>query len=109
MEAFCSAANTDDLILKQLHTLKNSLDNLLQIIVPTEYLQGDANSEEVPCGLHMNKVVNKDDGDFVQIKGMDSLQEFNRLFVVVMDYDPHSLCITGQPDLELSVQSGMCI
>ena len=30
----------------------------------------------------------------------------NRLFVVVMDYDPQSLCITGRPELELSVQSG---
>ena len=29
-----------------------------------------------------------------------------RLFLVVMDYDPQSLCITGQPELELSVQSG---
>jgi hypothetical protein len=29
-----------------------------------------------------------------------------RAFLVVMDYDPQSLCITGQPDLELSVQSG---
>lgn len=37
----------------------------------------------------------------------DSRQlELNRIFVVVMDYDPHSLCITGRPDLELSVQSG---
>ena len=31
-----------------------------------------------------------------------------RVFLVVMDYDPLSLCITGQPDLELSVLSGKC-
>ena len=30
-----------------------------------------------------------------------------RIFVVVMDYDPQSLCITGHPDLELQVQSGI--
>ena len=30
----------------------------------------------------------------------------NRVFVVVMDYDPQSLCITGQPELELLVHSG---
>lgn len=33
----------------------------------------------------------------------------NRLFVVVMDYDPQSLCITGHPELELPVQSGKCL
>lgn len=32
--------------------------------------------------------------------------ELCRVFLVVMDYDPHSLCITGTPDLELAVQSG---
>lgn len=35
--------------------------------------------------------------------------ELCRAFLVVMDYDPQSLCITGQPDLELSVQSGWLI
>ena len=30
----------------------------------------------------------------------------HRAFLVVMDYDPESLCITGQPELELSVLSG---
>lgn len=32
--------------------------------------------------------------------------ELHRVFLVVMDYDPQSLCITGKPELELSVQSG---
>lgn len=32
--------------------------------------------------------------------------ELCRVFLVVMDYDPQSLCITGMPDLELEVQSG---
>lgn len=35
--------------------------------------------------------------------------EIRRLFVVVMDYDPQSLCITGQPELELFVQSGKAL
>lgn len=35
--------------------------------------------------------------------------ELCRIFVVVMDYDPQSLCITGRPDLELQVQSGMIL
>lgn len=33
-------------------------------------------------------------------------QDLMRMFVVVMDYDPQSLCITGKPELELSLQSG---
>lgn len=36
----------------------------------------------------------------------DPAPEQHRIFLVVMDYDPQSLCITGQPGLELSVQSG---
>lgn len=32
-----------------------------------------------------------------------------RLFLVVMDYDPQSLCTTGQPDLELCVTTGAVI
>lgn len=32
----------------------------------------------------------------------------SRVFVAVMDYDPHSLCKTGQPQLELPLQSGVC-
>ena len=35
-----------------------------------------------------------------------SLDILCRVFVVVMDYDPQSLCITGQPELELSLLSG---
>lgn len=30
-----------------------------------------------------------------------------RVFVAVMDYDPTSLCTTGRPDLELTLQTGM--
>lgn len=44
--------------------------------------------------------VEKDDIDFKQTHFA------LKLFLVVMDYDPQSLCITGQPELELSVQSG---
>ncbi len=29
-----------------------------------------------------------------------------RFFVVVMDYDPQALCITGHPECELALQSG---
>ena len=36
-------------------------------------------------------------------------KKHNRVFVVVMDYDPQSLCITGHPELELSVLSGTYI
>lgn len=35
-----------------------------------------------------------------------NLEDFARVFVVVMDYDPQSLCITGQPELELHLQAG---
>lgn len=45
------------------------------------------------------QVVEKDAIDFEQTLAL-------KLFLVVMDYDPQSLCITGQPELELSVQSG---
>ena len=34
------------------------------------------------------------------------LEEFPRVFVAVMDYDPNSLCTTGRPDLELTVHTG---
>ena len=30
-----------------------------------------------------------------------------RLFLVVMDYDPHSLCTSGRPDLELTLPTGI--
>ena len=34
------------------------------------------------------------------------LEEFPRVFVAVMDYDPNSLCTTGRPELELAVHTG---
>ena len=35
--------------------------------------------------------------------------EDTRVFVAVMDYDPTSLCTTGRPDLEIFLQTGMCV
>lgn len=42
----------------------------------------------------------------LQHHDQSSPPELYRVFLVVMDYDPRSLCITGRPDLELAVQSG---
>ena len=35
-----------------------------------------------------------------------NITELLRFFVVVMDYDPLSLCITGHPEQELTLSSG---
>ena len=38
-----------------------------------------------------------------------SQPEGPRVFVAVMDYDPNSLCVTGDPGKELSIHTGECV
>lgn len=91
-EAYSNADGT------RLCVLRESLKKKFQAVQTGDLLEQEVNHKE-------NQEQEVTDFEQVQVS-TESVTELNRIFVVVMDYDPHSLCITGQPELELTVQSG---
>lgn len=98
-EAYSNADGT------RLCVLRESLKKKFQAVQTGDLLEQEVNHKE-------NQEQEVTDFEQVQVStetrkmSNTSVTELNRIFVVVMDYDPHSLCITGQPELELTVQSG---
>ena len=98
-------AQSDDINMKSImQDLKGAIEKLLQFFLHCDFL---------PLGS--TEVLTKTTQEVTGLDGICPVQntgpssELLRLFVVVMDYDPLSLCITGQPERELTLQSGMCI
>lgn len=78
------------MVSKKLSVLRDSISELLKVMKLKYFPSGD----EIPEQSALTHTELADPGRNI------------RLFVVVMDYDPQSLCITGKPQLELPVQSG---
>ena len=81
-------------LLSNLQVLRECTEKLLKKVLKEEYVLSKVDLNYAPSQLLPHG------------SNFDPPPELHRIFLVVMDYDPQSLCITGQPDLELSVQSG---
>lgn len=88
---------------ERLHALKECISTFVS--------SGNLLASKIDHDLHLleQEVIDFEQDKYLTAVSSSKLKlplEIRRLFVVVMDYDPQSLCITGQPELELFVQSG---
>ncbi len=101
VEMYHSNTERIGFVSKNLSVLRDSISKLLQIM-KLKLTQQSVLESRKSRQLKQESVT----PEKISTSEPESKFPHDRIFVVVMDYDPQSLCITGQPELELPVRSG---